>query len=86
MLPSLGKCDVRYDRSLSLTTTLLGASYRIMSNQLTHIIGDNQPTPPIVASSEGNLFTGTRSFFTDSRFFEVQAWNYYDVCNFGLLV
>jgi hypothetical protein len=68
-------CDMYHNHSLSLTT---------MSNQ-THIIGDNQPICPVVASAGGNLLTGAKNVVvTGGQLFGIQG-NYY-VCNFGLVV
>lgn len=60
--------DVRYDHS----------SHR------TIMIGDDQPTFPVVASSGGNFFTRAQNVFvTGSQFFGVHG--NYNVCNIGLL-
>ena len=48
------------------------------SNQ-NHMIGDNQPTLPVVASSGGDLFTGAQNVFvTGSQLFGIHGT--YNVC------
>ena len=54
-------------------------------NSQNHIIGDNQPTFSVVASSGGNFFTGAQNVLVmDGQFLEVHG-NYHHVCNFGLV-
>ena len=63
--------DVRYDRSLSSTTTL-------PQNQ-NDMIADNQLTSPVVVGSGGNFFAGAQNFsITDGQFLEVHG--NYNVC------
>ncbi len=54
-----------------------------MSDQ-NRIIGDNQPSFPILNSSGGNFFTGAQNIVvTGSQFLGIHG-NYY-VCNSGLV-